>query len=430
MTTNQSFNLRQAIWSRLNNKGFLQNSGLLLLANMIVIGLGLIRTPAITWFIPKDQVGMIGVVASWLPFARLLSYPGLDFASYHYMSKGESWAFVINLRYRIKWSLLSGALLLVGAVYWLQRGETMLAWIFLISGLFFPVTNGLTATAGALGSREQYKDLFWYRIFESITDFAGFIPLLFSSWWLSQVVTFYGANQLATAIMLIVYGIWIWKQLHDENTPVLSADDEREMLRYGKHQTALNTISILQTRTDAFLVGALLPLTTMADYSIALMVYEQFKRLWNIYVTVRYPRLVRLPIVRQQQRFFLEGCLVWVGFIMMGVFISALAHWLIPIILPAEYASSLGYMDILIATAVITIPGGFAELYFRMQQDEKKQYYMRVLSAIVGVIAPALFVIRWGAYGAAAGRLIAGLILSIAGIWLFTVEVKRTKITN
>ena len=208
-------------------------------------------------------------------------------------------------------------------------------------------------------------------------------------------------------------------QLKKLGTPPMPKVDEVEMLRYGKHLTAITGIGALQSRTDALLVGAFLPLDTMADYSIALLVQEQFRRLWGIYMTVRYPPLVRMAIERRRRRIIVEGGLVTVGFILMGLGIAVMAHLLIPIILPPSYANSLGYMDGLIATLIIGIPGGMIEMYFRTEQNEKRQYQMRLISAFFGVLAPLALIHHWKAYGVIGGRIIANLILSIVGGWLF-----------
>jgi O-antigen/teichoic acid export membrane protein len=415
----QRYHFTQALKRRLTNRVFWRNTGLLLLANLIVMGLGIIRTPLMTWVLPKNEIGMLGVVASWLPFLQLASLSGMDGATFHYVSKGQPWAFVSALFLRFRWSLLSAAGFLGGAVYWATRGEITLAWLFVITGISYPLTIGMTASAGMLAAQERYKGLFWYRIFESLTDFTGFIPLALTAFWISKVVTFYATNQVATAIQQTGVSLFLAWQLKKLGTSRPAQADEREFVRYSKHLTAITGISVLQARTDAFLVGAFETLDTMADYSIALLVSEQFKRLWGIYVSIRYPPLVRMPLKRRRQRFVIEGGLLTLGFSAIGLIVALLAHWLIPIVLPVSYVRSLGYMNLLIATSVIGLPGAMAEIYFRTLQDEKRQYLLRTVAAFIGVTAPLLLIFRWGAYGAATGRLIANLVFSVFGIWLF-----------
>lgn len=426
------FHLRQAVAQRLRNRRFWRDSSLLMLANAIVTALGLARTPAMTWLLPKEEVGMLAVAASWLPFLQILSLSGLDSAAYHYVAKGQPWAFAVNLAYRLRWSLLSAAGFLAGAAYWMWLAadpSPALAGLFVIAGLTYPVTIGLSACSGMLGAQERFGSLFWYRIWESLTDFSGFIPLLLSTWWLSQAATFYGANQLATAVMQVGYSLWLLRLLRrsqavQPQAAAMPPAEEREMLRYGKHLTVMNAIGVLQTRTDALLVATFLPLATAADYSIALLAGEQFKRLWIIYLSVRYPPLVRLPAAQRVRRLVAEGTLVWAGFGLTGGLLAILLQWLIPILLPPSYRSSLFFIHWLIAGFVVSIPGLVAETYFRTEQDEKQQYRMRIAAAVAGVALPAAFIGVWGASGVVVARFLAGLTLSVFGVWLAWVQIR------
>jgi O-antigen/teichoic acid export membrane protein len=420
----QIIRLWGGIQKRLRNRRFWRDSGLLMLANVIVLGLGLVRTPAMTWLLPKEQVGMIGVVASWMPFVQLLSLSGLDSASYHFVAKGQPWAFSINIHTRLRWSVLSTAVLLVGAVYWWWQGDVLLAWMFVVAGSSFPVTVGLTAAGGMLGAQENFKGLFWYRLGESITDFAGFIPLLASVWLVSQVVTFYAANQVATAVMMIGVSWWLMRQLKGSGERPLLPGEVDEIVRYGKHLTGVGSIAVAQSKVDSLLVSLLFPLNVMADYSIAVLVSEQMKRLWSIYTTIRYPPLVRMSPDRRRRRLIIEGAIITGAFLFVGTIVALLAYWLIPIFLPESYASSLGYIYWLIASFVVLVPGAQAEMYFRTLQNERLQYVMRLVGAAVSLTAPLLLLklTDLGAYSVAIGRFLASFTFSAYGVWLFVSE--------
>ena len=418
-TIRQKYPFVVEVLLRARRSNWLRAGGILLFANAIVVVFGIIRTPLLTWVLPKDEVGMIGVLAAWFPFVQLLSLSGLDSAAYHYAAKGQSGAFRVNLRYRLRWSLLTACSFFLGAIFWFSKGDVLLTWMFIIAGLSFPFTAGLSACAGLLSAEQRFKSLFWYRIFESLTDFTGFIPLIFSFWAISKVVSFYTANQFATAIMMVGVSLVLIRQSNQSNTQTLTPEDEAELVRYGKHLTGISAISVLHTRTDALLIGLFLPLGTMADYSIALLISEQFKRLWIIYVTLRYTPLVRMPLQQRRRRFVQEGTLLWVSFVVIGIMIALLGHWLIPILLPAAYTSSLGFMDILIAAFVVGLPGNITELFYRSCQDEKSQYLMRLFAAVIGVSAPIILLLRLGGIGVALGRMAASLVLSIIGIYLF-----------
>ena len=418
----QGLDWKSQLWlkvePKLRNRKFWQAAGLLLLANLIVAILGLIRTPLITWVLPKEEVGMLAVVATWMPFLQLASLTGLDGASYHYVANRQPWAYIINLKHRLRWSLIASAGFLLGAIYWFSHSETIIAILFILAGLTLPFTTGLSASAGTLGALEEFKKLFWYRILESLTRFAGFVPLLALTVISGKVVLFYGTNQLALGIMLVVVAILLSKKLSKSGDQPVSMSKKNELLLYGKHLTVINGVSVLQNRTDALLVGLLLPLNTMADYSIGLLAYGQIKRLWGIFSMTRYPSLVRMPLEKRQKRFIIEGTVIFFGFAFIGVLASAAAHLFVPIFLPAVYLSSLIYIDLLIASFVVAVPGFLIELYFRSLQDERRQYILRIFAAIIGVILPSIFILLWGGIGAAVGRFISSLGFSLIGFFI------------
>jgi len=417
--------LWHSIQRRLHNRRFWHDSGLLMLANVIVMALGLVRVPVVTRVLSKDQVGMLGVVASIFPFLQLLSLSGLDGATYHYVAKGYPGALRVNIATRLRWSILSTLGFLIGGAYWLWRGNPILAGLFTIAALTYPVTTGLTTVAGVLGAREDFGHLFWYRIGEALTRYVGFGVLLLLPVLSTQVLWFSLANKVALAALQIGVAAWLINQLHQEESSPMPLEEQQEMVRYGKHLTVLNSISTVQTRVDGLLIGWFLPLSVMADYSIAQLVYAQFKRLWAVYYAVRYPPLVRLPLAQRRRRMVLEMGVVWAGFILLGLVTSAALWVLVPVILPREYVSSLPFISWLLAAFVVGIPGFFAETYFRTRQDERSQYLLRGAAAVSGVVLPSLFILFWQAYGVVVGRFVSSLALSIAGIFLFIRDVRQ-----
>ncbi len=410
--------LRAFTLNKLRNPRFLRNSSLLMLANMIVTGLAIIRTPAMAWLLPKEDVGMIAVVGAWLPFVQLCSLPGLDAATYHYLAKGHRWAFAINLRHRVAWSLLSSLAFFVIGAYWLRQGDAALFWMFVIAGITYPITVGLTAVGGALGATENFVALFWYRLGESLTDFVGFIPLFLAIWWIRPVVTFYAGNQVATAVMMIGASLWLYQHLASER--VTSNENEQQaMLTYGRHQTALSVMSVAQSRVDALLVGSFLPLTVMADYSIGLIVSNQLRTIWSVYSSIRYPPLARMTKERRRRHLLWEGlgiCLL-LGAASVVIYIGC--WWIIPILLPPTYASSLYSIGWLMAIVVIGTPGGIVEWYFRIQQLHQPQYMMRAVGATASVLLPVFLLQYWGIDGIMIGRFLGNLLFSVFGLWMF-----------
>jgi O-antigen/teichoic acid export membrane protein len=176
---------------------------------------------------------------------------------------------------------------------------------------------------------------------------------------------------------------------------------------------------VAQNKIDALLVGLFLPLGINADYSIAGILAEQLRKLWNILQTVRYPTWVRMPRQARRSRLVLEGGLIWCGFAASALLLALACHWLIPILLPPAYRTSLGYLDILLGTLVASVPAWLAETYFRSEQDERRQYVLRVWGAGLSLVMPLAFIWTWQAYGVALGRLLAAFFMSGIAVVLF-----------
>ncbi len=407
------------IIARLKNRNLLRTGSLLMLSNAIGVGLALIRTPAISWLLPKEQIGMLGMLSAWLPFIQLASLSGLDSSSYHYVAKGQTWAFRLNLIHRLRWSLISAGIFGLGGLYWSFQGQSTLAWLFFIAGIFYPVTVGLTVVAGTLAARENFTALFWYRIAETLVDFVGFVPLLLWKQQTQAVIPFYGFNQFSLAALQVGVGWWLLRQVGRIHGESPTPEAEREFVKYGAHQTAISSISVLQSRVDGLLISSFFPLAVIADYSIALWMQGQLKQLWTIYLSIRYPPLVRMPKVHRRRRLILEGVVVLVGFCIIGSALVLVAIWVVPILFPPSYAQALPYLTWLVAIFVAGIPGYFAEVWFRTEQKEMPQYILRGVAALFGVILPLIGMPYWGVSGIFAGRLASDLIFSAFGIWQF-----------
>ncbi|MGL4648703.1 MAG: lipopolysaccharide biosynthesis protein, partial [Caldilineaceae bacterium] len=412
--TSASFTAR--VVQRLQNSRLLRNASLLMLANVIVTLLALVRTPALTWMLPKEDVGRINVIGAWAAFIILLSLPGLDAASYHYIAKGKAWALRVVLRARAPFTLFSSLGFLVGAAYWVWRGEGVLAAYFVFMALLSPFMFTLMPAGGTLAGQERFLALFWYRIAESLTDFAGFVPLLLGVWWISEGFTFYALNQIATTVMLVLVVRWVLRRMGAAGSATPAAAEARDLVVYGRHLSVLTAISVTQAQADSLLVGTFLPLTVAADFGIAIIVSGQMRVLWNIFLGVRYPVFVRMEAARRRHRMRWEGALATAGFAfasLLGWLAAALAiTWL----LPASYQAAIPYIPWLLASFVITVPGAMIETYFRTEQDERRQYFLRVSTLAPSVIIPLLMLQAWGVQGILWARVLVSIIFTLTAV--------------
>jgi hypothetical protein len=113
-----------------------------------------------------------------------------------------------------------------------------------------------------------------------------------------------------------------------------------------------------------------------------------------------------------------EGTLVMLGFAGMGALLAGAAALVLPWILPPSYASLLPYLYWLIAIFVLSMPGFFAEVYFRTEQDQTRQYVMRGAAAVLGIVIPLALLPSLGLQAIFLGRAAAALLFSLLGVGL------------
>ncbi len=408
-----------AIQKKLQNRQFWRASGLLMTANFIALTLGLIRMPIITRLLTKAEVGMLGIIAVYLPFVQLFSMSGMNGASYHYITKGFPAAIRENIRITFGWSLLGVLGWIAGGLFfWFVKGEVLLGGLFLVNSIFFPIIHSLNGASGYFGAKEQFGRLFWFRVAEATSRYMGVLLLLIFSLRLTsyRIVWFSFSNLLAMGLTLLLFCCLIFRE--DNVEASMPAFEKSEMKKYGYHLTLLGSISTIQTRVDGLLMAALMPLWAVADYSVAQIIYTQFKRLWTVYYTVRYPIFMKLNISRRQRRIAAEMGLLIAGFSLLWLALMLLLNWSLSIILTDEYRSSLPYIGWLLGAFIVSIPGFGAEMYFRSLEQERSLYLLRGISAIFSIICPLIFIVPFQGVGIVMGRFVAGIALSITGVFI------------
>jgi O-antigen/teichoic acid export membrane protein len=412
--------IRSALGVRLRNRRLVRDGTLLLLASGIGTGLALIRTPLLTWLLPKEAIGMLGVVTSWTVFLALLTWPSsLPIAAYHFMTKGVPGAFraaLGNQLRRAPWSVLG---YLACSAYWLSQGHSSLAALFVVAGAAYPFVIVLASSANAYAARQDFASVFWYRIAYSGSLFAGFAIALFprSSPYRS-IVLYLLLNQLALSLLhviLTVKGLRRFERIGDSPMP---ARDRRDLFDYGRRLTGIHVTGTLLSRVDQLLVSVVAPLTAVADYTIALLAQGQFRRLWGIYSQLRYPKLMEVDSALRVRRFLIECVVGVVGFAGVALCAAVAAQLLVPRLLPPSYADGLPFIQCLLAASALGVPGNYADLSFQLEQNARDQSILRIATGIVQVVASVTLVLTLGAFGGALSRAVGSAAFSTIGIAL------------
>jgi O-antigen/teichoic acid export membrane protein len=404
-------------WNFLTSRYLVVSSLPLFIAQAITLVMGLARNVLLTNFLLKEEYGALNYLMNWLSVIAFLALPGWDSAIAQYAAKGHSQVIGKGLRQRLLLGLAPIVALIIfsWAVRYTDSSEATPS-LWLITALFFPTTQVLSLVGNLLGAFKQFRTLAGYSIGQS----AAFLLAAALGLWLWPGHPLTGIVLLQW-LFLSVVNIGYWFKVTrpaGEDLP-LSLEQERQFRRFGTHLSALALIGQIQARIGPLLLGSFVSLSTLADYAIGDLFLEQMRALWNIYYSISYPRLITLTARERWKQVRRETLLATPAFITLtiagGVALSVIIPWLFS----AKYTSSLLYTWILLLAFVCSVPGGFFEMYFRVEEAELALYQIRVTSAVVGVLLPVGLLIWLGPLGVPIGRAVSNLVYSLVGLVLF-----------
>lgn len=384
---------------------------------MITMALGLARNVLLTNSLAKEDYGALNYLLSWLPIVTLLGLPGLNVAIAQYAARGHWEAIRLGLRRRLFFALLPMITLIAFGWIGIQTGQSdVMPFLWLLTALFFPTAQVLTLLGGILGALRRFHRLAIYYVGESAAFlFAAGIGL---GLWPGQAIT---GIVLFQWLLLSLLNIWFWAQLRRpraESIP-LSQAQQSQFYRFGTHMTVLNAIGQARSRIGALLLGSLVSFSSLADYAIGDLFFEQMRAVWSIYYGVSYPRLITLSARDRWKQVGREVRLATPAFAALASVVGIGLSFVIPWLFSAKYSSSLAYVWLLLFAFVCSIPGGFFEMYFRVEESEQALYRVSLTSAVAGVLLPPSLLVLWGPLGVPVGRAGSNLVYSLVGFILY-----------
>jgi O-antigen/teichoic acid export membrane protein len=389
----------------------------MLVAQVITGALGLTRNALLARFLAKEDYGALSYLLNGLSVVALLGLPGLGVAVAQYVARGHSETVRLGLRRRLLFASLPMITLFAAGWMGLQsRQHATMPSLWFLTALFFPTAQVLSLVGSVLGARKRFRSLARYLVGQSAVFLLAAVIGLWV--WPGQKTT---GVVLFQWLLLSLLNIWFWAKLRRPKSQVvpLSPAQQAKFYAFGTHMTVLSGIGELRARVGALLLGSFVSLSSLADYAIGDLFLEQMKALWTIYYTVSYPRLINLNPRDRWRQVGREARLATPAFAALGCVGGIGLSLAIPWLFSAKYTSSLAYIWILLLAFVFSIPGGFFEMYFRLEEAEGALYRIRLVSDVVGVVLPAVMLVLWGPLGVPAGRASARLVYSFVGFIMY-----------
>jgi O-antigen/teichoic acid export membrane protein len=373
---------------------------------------GLITAYFFANYFPKETYGIYAYCVSWIGLFSLFALQGMNGALIQAIAKGKTGLLIPVFKERIKWALL-GALVAFGfAVYYFLKSEPMLGTAFAMIGLFIPIFDPLNTYAAAVNGQKDYRTL---GIYNSITRIGPMIPIvliiLFTDHLILILFTYLSAHTFFRA--------WLfWRTYRRLNAPKESSP---ETLRFGKHLSILNAISLAASEIDKVLVFQFLGPVQLAIYSFAVTPIAQLKRPTSILSTLTLPKMSGRKLEELQKHIGWKILVYSLTTISMIAIYIALAPLAFKLLFP-QYLESVRYSQFL-ALSLLALPTTLITSAMISQSAQKSLYKTKLTLPILKISLLLILLPRFQIWGVIAATVLAEIGWSIISFFVF----KNTK---
>lgn len=367
---------------------------------------GTLLTIVLTRALGQTSYGQYRFVLSIIPFAVLLSMPGMDLAVIQSISRGKTGSFRRGLLTRWKWSFLGVIFLLLSAgyLYFIRESNT---WIYLvIAAVFFPFSEGLSIFRSYYTGKKLFEKLGKAEVLLTVSS----ITLQIIVGWLYPSVflvllTYFFAHA--------VVNLWHSKKAYFST---LSYEGDTSLYSFGKKLSLIGVLSTATAHLDSLIIAYLLGFQQLAIYSIALTIPEAVKGFVKAFRSVMLPKAsitsekgIKDFLVGKAGLFFVSG-------LSLAGVLWALLPWAIPLLFTGEYTAAV-FPSQLLSLSLLLVPLlVFLSTYFHAHKLSKHIFVFTLIQFIFGVGLVVLLVPLFGVVGGILGILGRRIVGAVYGL--------------
>lgn len=297
----------------------------LMVSYVIQVSLGVITTIALANLLPKESLGTYQFILSIAAILSVITLSGLGTAITRAVAQGHDGVLRSGVRTKLKWSI--GIVLASGvtALYYYINDNTLLAYSFLIVGIFAPFIESFKLYNNFLYGKEAFKDNV---VLGAWRKPLPLIATLTTIYFTDDVLTLIFVYFLSHAISyLAVYAAVIRKY----NPPKQS---HSETITLSKHLSVLRIVSMVGSHIDKILIWHFLGAASVAIFSIAQLGTKYSGGFLNTLSALVLPKVSKRDLPTLQQTLPRK---VWLFTVLMaagaGVYI-AIAPFVFPLLFP------------------------------------------------------------------------------------------------
>ena len=381
----------------------------LLITNGLVAALGFVTPLTFVRFTTPDDYGRFSLIAASVAFLNAVTLPGLNISLRQAVARGRHGALTETAVIRMRWACLGViGLLLLGL--WTQRtGDPLTGTLLMTIAPLFPFIYGMDVAVPFFNGAERFAAMSVLLLIAAAVPSAVVFAVIVATRSASLATLAYFTT---VALINLAAFLWVLRRCRTNRVSDPSA------LAYGRRLTLITSLGTVQSYGDKLVVGNILSLQALAQYSVGKLFQQAMTIAWGALHQLSAPKLSSRDAASARRLTRVTLPIIWGGFIAVGALVIYATPWIVHVVFGSRYADSATAGRVLTAGLLATIPGAQFEVMFTSTGDEKRLYAQRVSFATLQFFLTAGGAYWFGLTGAVWGTALAYASNSVAGFVL------------
>jgi O-antigen/teichoic acid export membrane protein len=357
--------------------------------------------------VSPEVYGVYKYALSLAGIFAIASLPGMNTAIARAVARGNESVIHAATRSRVLHACIGSTIPLAGSGYYFLRGNIELSLALLIIAATLPFFDTFTSHLFYFAGKRRFDLRTKYHAATQIPSALILIGTLLVT---QNIVAILLAYFVPLTIMRATQYARITRSISTNNM-----DEDAEVIRYGKHLTAMQLLGMVAGELDKILIWKFLGPAQVAIYTFALAIPEQFKGPLKGVGELAFPKFAaQTPEQIRENRPALcrKLGLYGLGLLAASLLYILAAPYIFAFLFP-QYSASILYSQ-LFALGIVTNIASIPLAILSAQQKTSLQYALSNVQPVIAIGLFALLIPPYGLVGAIVASLISKYITAAA----------------
>ncbi|MBP6885667.1 MAG: oligosaccharide flippase family protein [Candidatus Pacebacteria bacterium] len=366
---------------------------------------------------PQDY-GTYKYLLSIAGMLGFLTLTGMNTAVTQMTASGVQGALPFSVHLQLKWNTAYFIASIIGSLYYLVQGNTVLSFGLFILGISFPISSALNTYGAYLSGKRDFRTASLYNALGTLT----YSILLITATILTKNILII---VIAYALGTLLPGLYFYRRIISaSHHPSLSSQMKSQLATYGGHLSFMNVLATVDQYIDKVLLFQNTGSVQLAVYSLAQAAPERIKSYAKSIAALLLPKMSSRELSTIRPVFYTR--------ILQGAslgFLVSISYWIVAphlfsFIFP-QYLESIAYSRVFMFTTVFTLPNSYIASIFRGKRMLKPLYISSTVGHSLKIILYLFLGSAWGIWGLVWAALITQVIGTVLNCVLWEYESRK-----